>query len=78
MTSLGVIPMRLPASMTVRWMLWLWSPAEAVLPGWVRDEGRHPRMSFRQSGLLDLGAEIERMRKIAAGEQVRKAIVNVR
>src|SRR5437764_214505 len=35
-------------------------------------------MRFRQTGLLDLRGKIERVRKIAAREQVRKAIENVR
>src|SRR5256885_4388250 len=43
-----------------------------------RDERRHPRMRFRQTGLLDLSAQVERMREIAAGEQVGEAVENVR
>ena len=42
------------------------------------DERRHARMRFRQTSLLDLRAKVERVRKIAAREQVREPIKNVR
>ena len=43
-----------------------------------RDERRHARMRFRQTGLLDLRLQIERVRKIAVREEMREAIENVR
>ena len=42
------------------------------------DERRHARMRFRQTGLLDLRLQIERVRKIAVREEMRKAIENAR
>src|SRR2546430_15878941 len=42
------------------------------------NERRHTRMRFRQTGLLDLRLEIERVRKIAVREQVREAIQDAR
>ena len=39
-----------------------------------RDERRHARMRFRQTGLLDLRGQIERVREIAAREEMREAI----
>ena len=42
------------------------------------DERRHARMRFRQTRLLDLRLQIERVRKIAVREKVRKAVENIR
>ena len=42
------------------------------------NEGRHARMRFRQTGLLDLRLQIERVRKIAVREKMRETIENVR
>src|SRR5207253_11132646 len=42
------------------------------------DERRHSRMRFRQTGLLDLRLQIERVREIAVREQMREAIENAR
>ncbi len=42
------------------------------------DERRHARMFFGQTGLLDLRTEIERVWKIAVGEEMRKTIENAR
>ena len=42
------------------------------------DEGRHPRMRFRQTGLLDLCFELESVWEIAVREQMRKAIERTR
>src|SRR5205085_7562342 len=43
-----------------------------------RDERGHSRMRLRQTGLLDLGAQVEGVREIAAGEQVREPVEDVR
>src|SRR5207237_196937 len=42
-----------------------------------RDESRHARMRFRQTGLLDLRDEIERVREIAVPKKMREAIQDV-
>ena len=42
------------------------------------DERRHARVFFGQPGLLDLRLQIERVRKIAVGKEMRKTIENAR
>ena len=42
------------------------------------DECGHPRMMFRQTGCFDLRFQIQRVREIAAGKQMRKPIDNAR
>jgi hypothetical protein len=53
-------------------------PRQSINRAIESDERRHPRMIFRQTSLLDLRFELERVREIATRKQMGKTVNDAR